>query len=138
MIDKLRRLFSRVQPSMDVMVGNGVLASCDRAQGSWDPVPATAMGKDWGQWLAQDDPTASVRRKKKPKKESPPVDLQLLSGEAEEDKPGDVDVTNSALKDKQRGANSSSTGREWHKVLSSYGEHLTDEELAIIRKQMAR
>lgn len=93
----------------------------DVALDDWAPVPAHALAEagDVGRWLEGETQTTRPRRRTL-------RELWRLADEAE------ASTQASPL--------ARATGSEdtWVKVLKEYGEHLTDDELAVIREQLGR
>ena len=89
----------------------------DVAREDWAPIPPAQVATDWGQWL-QEEPgpirtTAAANRtgaaaQSAPPQHRPRARIRTLPGE-----------------------------RRWRDVLVAYAEHLTEEELLVIKRQMA-
>jgi hypothetical protein len=98
----------------------------DVAYESWGPVPITETGTDWGQWLQQEDPTHPKKRRNTIRQVLPVSDAPPVASE-----------TRSLAQSKGQAAGPPHE-KQWVEVISSYGEHLTDEELRIIRSQLSK
>jgi hypothetical protein len=101
------------------LLGKGEDPGLDFAREDWTPVPPSETGNapDWGEWLQQRDPLP--QRAALPA----PIPLELASA-----------ASSSALG--RTRIRTPMPDRRWREVLSDLAEHLSDEELRIIRKQL--
>lgn len=97
----------------------------DVAREDWTPIPPseTGSGPDWSVWLQQADAPAAARPKAPEAPRATPVHLDLASAETQP-------VLGRAR------IRTPMPERRWREVLSDLAEHLSDEELRIIRKQL--
>ncbi len=124
----------------------------DQASDTWEDIPRSQVGVDWGQWLQQEEPKTvrtrkiSVRDKAIPNllllaKDTEPEEIQSATMQPPTMRPK-VGPKTAALpktpapQPRSRIATLPPKDRKWRDFLSSYAEHLTDEELKEIRKQM--
>jgi hypothetical protein len=107
------------------LLGKSEDAGLDVAQEDWAPIPAsgTGSGTDWGAWLQQADALPAARPATPPAPRATPVRLDLASAETQP-------VLGRAR------IRTPMPERRWREVLSDLAEHLSDEELRIIRKQL--
>ena len=103
------------------LLGKGEDPSLELAREDWTPVPPSETGSapDWSEWLQQRDPPLQPRGAAPP---PAPIRLELAS-------------TSPAALGRAR-IRTPMPERRWREVLSDLAEHLSDEELRIIRKQL--
>ena len=129
----------------------------DKASDTWEDIPQSQVGTDWGQWL-QEEPAAPRKRKISVRDKTIPNLLMMTKDAEPEERQSNIMPPPSAMRPKVRQqprpskeaqaqpsqapqprariASLPPQDRKWREVLSSYAEHLTDEELKEIRKQM--
>jgi hypothetical protein len=123
----MRRMLSRLfgRRSIEAELGLEV------AREDWAPPPPSETGTDWGQWLQTEEP--------KP----PPPGALMADLEPDQAVPPSEAPTKPtrAIKPERRPPRARIRTlpgeRRWRDVLTAFAEHLTDEELLIIKKQMA-
>ncbi len=127
----MRRMLSRLfgRRSLEAELGLEV------ARDEWAPVPPSESGTDWSQWLQADEVPP------------PPPLMLVLGGDDPIDPVRKPQAKPSAARPIARAAKLERRPRarvrtlpgerRWREVLTAFAEHLTDEELLIIKKQMA-
>jgi len=133
----LSRLLSRQDPSLTYLM--------EAAHEDWAPIPAGEVGTNWYEWL-QDDAQrqnglvraggvpATTAQADSPAPPAARVEA-VKPGAGESPRPAQRPraVTRSRVPRQQQ-----PDDRRWRDVLVACAEHLTDEELQIVKQQMAR
>lgn len=126
----MRRMLSRLfgRRSIEAELGLEV------AREDWAAPPPSESGTDWGQWLQAEEA-----------KPPPPPDALIVGLEPDQaatavpsEAPTKPVKANKPERRPARPRIRTLPGeRRWRDVLTAFAEHLTDEELLIIKKQMA-
>jgi hypothetical protein len=105
------------------LLGKDEAPALDLAGDDWTPVPPSETGSapDWGEWLQQHDPPLQPQLATPP---PAPISLDVAS------------MASLPVLGRAR-IRTPMPERRWREVLSDLAEHLSDEELLIIRKQLA-
>jgi hypothetical protein len=124
----MRRMLSRLFGRRGIEAELGL----EVAREDWAPPPPSETGTDWGQWLQTEEA-------------KPPPVPAALTVDSEPDQPAAPPPeapTKPIRPERSRRAprpriRTLPGERRWRDVLTAFAEHLTDEELLIIKKQMA-